>query len=117
MGLGHDSVMILLYHRERQCVLLVRQFRPGMHIIIDYHLSSQLSAVFVQLVKSMQENAGKSLADVDWAAYPIELGNTLELCGGIMDKDGKSEEETAREEIEEECGYRVGDIQLIKKYL
>ena len=34
------------------------------------------------------------------------MGITLELCAGIVDKD-KSLAEIAREEVEEECGYKV----------
>ena len=34
------------------------------------------------------------------------IGITLELCAGIVDKD-KSIAEIAREEVEEECGYKV----------
>ena len=34
-------------------------------------------------------------------------GMTVELCAGLLDKAELSPEEVAREEIEEECGYRV----------
>jgi len=34
-------------------------------------------------------------------------GITLELCAGIVDKEGKSLAEIASEEVEEECGYRL----------
>ena len=34
-------------------------------------------------------------------------GMTVELCAGLLDKEGLSPEEIAIEEIEEECGYRV----------
>ncbi len=49
---------------------------------------------------------------------PVYLRNsdgfTYELCAGILDKD-KSEEQSAIEEIEEECGYRVSLKILCKK--
>ena len=32
---------------------------------------------------------------------------TIELCAGLLDKEGLSPEEVAVEEIEEECGYRI----------
>ena len=41
---------------------------------------------------------------VDTEKYPGRLGLTLELCAGIVDKE-LSLEETAREEVREECGY------------
>lgn len=34
-------------------------------------------------------------------------GFTFELCAGLVDKGGKSLEQIAAEEVEEECGYRV----------
>ena len=50
---------------------------------------------------------GKSLTagdSIDTAKVPGELGLTIELCAGIIDKD-LSEVEIAREEVKEECGY------------
>jgi hypothetical protein len=32
MVLSHPSVAVLLYHRQRQAVILVRQFRPAVYI-------------------------------------------------------------------------------------
>ncbi len=43
---------------------------------------------------------------MDWSKYPGELGMTFELCAGIVDKDLPLVE-IAKEEVEEECGYRV----------
>ena len=40
------------------------------------------------------------------------MGITLELCAGIVDKEGKSLCEIAKEEVEEECGYRVESNQI-----
>ena len=39
-------------------------------------------------------------------------GFTFELCAGLVDKGGKSLAEVAVEEVEEECGYRVGAAAL-----
>ena len=65
-----DSVAILLWHRERECFIFVRQFRPPVYL----------------------HNGD---------------GMTIELCAGLLDKEGLSPEEVAVEEIEEECGYRI----------
>jgi len=46
------------------------------------------------------------------ASRDVEEAYTYELCAGICDKD-KSLEETAEEEIDEECGYKV-DAQNIE---
>jgi len=66
---AHDSVAILLYHKEKESFILVKQFRPAVY------------------------NSNQN-------------GMTLELCAGIVDKN-LTLREIAKEEIEEECGYRV----------
>jgi len=77
----HDSVAILLYHKEKDALVLVKQFRPAIYV--------------------------KYGGD----------GETYELCAGLIDKD-KSIKEIAKEEIEEECGYRVlvDDIKKVASY-
>ena len=42
-----------------------------------------------------------------------ELAIRYELCGGRMDKEGLSAQEIAREEVLEECGYRVDKLEKI----
>jgi len=66
---------------------------------------------------SAQYGAGPS--DINWSQIPGSSGITLELCAGIMDKKHLSEQETAKEEVLEECGYDVplNDFQFITKYL
>jgi len=66
---AHDSVAILIYHKERNAFVLVKQFRPAVYINNNN-------------------------------------GTTIELCAGIVDKNLELVD-IAREEIEEECGYRV----------
>lgn len=39
--------------------------------------------------------------------HKTNKGFTFELCAGLCDKDGKSPAETASEEVEEECGFRL----------
>lgn len=76
-------------------------------------------AVFVQKVRTQPENLGKTLNEINWSAYPISIGMTLELCAGIMDKRGLSPRKTAQEEIVEECGYEVPEeqIQFVKSFM
>ncbi len=78
---SHDSVAILIYHKERDAFILVKQFRPPVY----------------------NRNGN---------------GMTVEMCAGIIDKD-KSLAQIAKEEIEEECGYRVPleSIERITKVL
>ena len=64
----HDSVSILLYHTQRDALLLVKQFRPSVWFYQEEGLINS-----------------------------PEKGYTYELCAGILDK-GISEEQTAIEE-------------------
>ncbi|SFV66434.1 Uridine diphosphate glucose pyrophosphatase [hydrothermal vent metagenome] len=73
---AHDSVAILIYHKEKNAFILVKQFRPAVYL---------------------NNNDGL----------------TIELCAGIVDKK-LSLVEIAMEEVEEECGYRVG-VEKIEK--
>ncbi len=75
---AHDSVAILLYHRQKEAFVLVKQFRPALY---------------------MQHG------------FPF----SYELCAGIVDKK-KSLEDIAREEVEEETGYRVKDLEKITSF-
>jgi len=71
-----DSVAILIYHKDKDAFVLVKQFRPAVY------LNNQ-------------------------------KGVTIELCAGIVDKE-LSLVDIAKEEIEEECGYKV-DAKTIQK--
>ncbi len=66
---AHDSVSILLYHKEKKSFVLVKQFRPAVYLNND-------------------------------------IGVTVELCAGIVDKE-LSLAEIVKEEVEEECGYDI----------
>lgn len=64
----------------------------------------------------LPENAGKRADQLDFGAFPMALGETLELCAGLADKPGLSLRETASEEVREECGFDVpaGALRPIK---
>lgn len=76
----HDSVAILLYHKPKDSFVVVKQFRPAVYLKENIRQTSHLK---------------------------VELGYTFELCAGITDKEGKSLQEIAQEEILEECGYAI----------
>jgi UDP-sugar diphosphatase len=78
---SHNSVAILIYHKERNTFVLVKQFRPPV-----YHRNGD--------------------------------GMTIELCAGLIDKE-KPLAQIAKEEIEEECGFRISveKIERITKIL
>ena len=81
---AHDSVCIIVYNKSRDKMVFVRQFRPASYYI------------------NLKQREGK----VDLNQYPPELGLSLELCAGLVDKD-KSLVEIARDELKEECGYEA----------
>ncbi|KFM74979.1 Uridine diphosphate glucose pyrophosphatase, partial [Stegodyphus mimosarum] len=89
----HDSVSIIIFNVSREVLVFVKQFRP---------------AVYYAEVKD--ENCEE---EIDTKKYPASLGMTIELCAGIVDKV-QSLEETARDEILEECGYSV-PLTLLQK--
>ncbi|VDN07027.1 unnamed protein product [Thelazia callipaeda] len=102
--LRHDSVACLLFHKQKKSFLFVKQFRP---------------AVYAVKVRKMEENANKAWNEIKWEKYPISIGETIELCAGIIDKPNVSSHKHMQEEILEECGYEVNenDIQMIKTYI
>ena len=72
-----DVVKVLLYHKEKDAFVLVKQFRALVYI-----------------------------------NHP-DLAIRYELCGGREDKEGLSSEEIAKEEVLEECGYRVDKLETV----
>lgn len=89
-----DSVAIVLYHKQEDSLLFVKQFRP---------------AVFARMLPD--ENPLKC---VD--SHIQTLGYTYELCAGLVDKVGKSLKQIAQEEVLEECGYKVDSLDLITTF-
>lgn len=80
-----DSVSILLYHKAQQAFIFVRQFRIPLW---DYQLRNNVKVA------------------------PSELGYSLELCSGLVDKN-LSLEQIAREECLEELGYEPAHLEKI----
>ena len=83
-----DSVSVLLYHKERQSFIFVRQFRIPLW---DYQMRNNIS-----LPKS-------------------ELGYSVELCSGLVDKN-LSVEDIAKEECLEELGYLPKHLEKIGEF-
>ena len=102
LSVEHDSVACVIFHRPKNSLLFVKQFRPP---------------VFVRRVRALQENVGKPLNEIKFCDYPLSIGMTIELCAGLMDKAMYSPLQTIHEEILEECGYKVPEnkIKLIKQ--
>lgn len=94
-----DSVSVLLYHTQKQSLLFVKQFRPPV------------------FVRHFGESHLESGTDSDSKTFgQDEVGYTYELCAGLVDKKGKSVEQIAKEEVEEECGYKVNSLEYITSF-
>ena len=91
----HDSVAVIIFNTDSSKFIFVQQFRP---------------AVYLAKVRP-PVGVGDS---VDTETFPGGLGLTLELCAGIVDKEGLTLEEIASQEVEEECGFRVAPARLTK---
>ncbi|TQR61544.1 NUDIX domain-containing protein [Campylobacter troglodytis] len=83
-----DSVSVLLYHKEKQSFVFVKQFRVPLW---DYQIRNHIS---------LPQN---------------ELGYSVELCSGLVDKD-LSLEDIAKEECLEELGYMPHFIEKIGEF-
>jgi len=86
-----DCVFCLIFNKETQAFVLVRQFRLPVY-------------------------AHKAAKDVPVTG---DDGMTLEVCAGIVDKTGKSFKEHVVAEVEEETGYKVTEdrLELVKCYV
>ena len=104
LALERDTVGCVLFHLDKNALMFVQQFRPP---------------VFVRKVRTSPENLGKSVHEINWNDYPVSMGETIELCAGMMDKPKLTALQIMKEEIMEECGYNVEEknIELIKKYM
>eukprot|EP00088_Acartia_fossae_P023567 TRINITY_DN24563_c0_g1_i1.p1 TRINITY_DN24563_c0_g1~~TRINITY_DN24563_c0_g1_i1.p1 ORF type:complete len:215 (+),score=44.56 TRINITY_DN24563_c0_g1_i1:28-672(+) len=94
---AHDSVAILIFNKTRKVFVFVEQFRPP---------------VFATRQSACGDEKKIQVGE-EWQQVDGSLGITLELCAGITDKN-LSPEQTAVEEIFEECGYKV-DIHKLEK--
>ncbi|GAA52085.1 UDP-sugar diphosphatase [Clonorchis sinensis] len=98
------SVSILLYHVEKSCLLLVKQFRPVIYF------------------NKLREATGKMRLDDDemfsCTSVPPHSANTVELCAGLIDGTDSDPQVVAAREILEECGFSVdpSSLQLIDSF-
>eukprot|EP00092_Neocalanus_flemingeri_P004987 GFUD01005363.1.p1 GENE.GFUD01005363.1~~GFUD01005363.1.p1 ORF type:complete len:227 (+),score=91.03 GFUD01005363.1:40-681(+) len=95
---SHSSVAVVIFNVTTKKFIFVQQFRP---------------AVFMSRAGDLMGNTIGVGSTIDTEVVKGEVGLTLELCAGIIDKD-ISVEEIAREEVREECGYLV-PVENMKK--
>ena len=74
-----------MYHKQKQCVILVKQFRPVVYVnqVIEKQDLSNVETL----------NAENIIGKLDWSQVDPADAVTYELCAGICDKS-KSLEET-----------------------
>lgn len=89
---GFEATSCMLYHKELESLIFVRQFRPAV-----YNAKLRTKELW------RHENVTEALA-------PSE-GITLEFVAGLLDKS-KPAAETCAEEVEEEAGYRISSSDL-----
>ncbi|VDO71664.1 unnamed protein product [Onchocerca flexuosa] len=70
------------------------------------------SAVYITKVRLLDENINKKWNEINWSKYPISMGETIELCAGLVDKPNVSKRKHMQEEILEECGYNVDETEI-----
>lgn len=96
-----DSVAVLVYDRDDDCFVMVRQFRPAVYLRALRERNPELFQSADSLHRIQEANADG-------------LGFTLELCAGLIDKEDRSREQIAIEEIEEECGYKLPSVESLE---
>jgi len=79
-----NAVFVVIFNKDTKSFVLVKQFRPAVYAR--------------KMLERASENSEK---------LPESEGVTLELCAGLIDKQGKSVAQHAKEEILEETGYDV----------
>lgn len=128
----YDSVAVLIFHKTKSQVVLVKQFRPGKedsklfcfyyHPLVVYLAENKDKIknhpVFGTPLNTKRKGSddGSSVKqpsedyvpveDLSTIFTPASSGMTYELCAGVVDSDS-SYEQITKEEIYEECGYDV----------
>ena len=70
---AHDSVAILIYHKEKKAFILVKQFRPAVYLNNDNGMTVELCAGIVDKQLSLEEIAKEEIEEE--CGYDIPLQN------------------------------------------
>jgi len=68
----HDSVAIILYHEEREALIVVRQFRPPVYLKNNDGFTYELCAGIVDKEKSLLEIAQEEIVEECGFQVPVE---------------------------------------------
>jgi len=69
---AHDSVAILIYHREKRAFIVVKQFRPAVYLNNDNGMTIELCAGIVDKNISLEEIAKEEIEEECGYAVPPE---------------------------------------------
>lgn len=69
---AHDSVAILIYHKEKRAFVLVKQFRPAVYLNNQDGTTIELCAGIVDKALSLEEIAREEIEEECGYAVPIE---------------------------------------------
>ena len=69
---AHDSVAILLYHKEKESFILVKQFRPAVYVNNQKGMSVELCAGIVDKELTLQQIAQEEIEEECGYAVPLE---------------------------------------------
>ena len=69
---AHDSVAILIYHTEKKCFILVKQFRPAVYVNNSEGMSVELCAGIVDKKMSLQQIAQEEIEEECGYAVVLE---------------------------------------------
>jgi hypothetical protein len=125
---SHPSVAVLLYHRQKQAVILVRQFRPAVYVSAcreaeaagkpkpplagtpragceRFNVVARIGCVLQELLTEGCKQPLRrwrflvAFTLYCWTALLCAAGFTYELCAGIIDKPGLDLKQITREEV------------------
>ncbi|GIT98626.1 NUDIX domain-containing protein [Sulfurovum sp. TSL1] len=74
---AHDSVAILLYHKEKRSFVLVKQFRPAVYLNNENGMTIELCAGIVDKALSLAEIAKEEVEEE--CGYDIPLSNIQKI--------------------------------------
>ncbi len=69
---AHDSVAILIYHKEKDAFVLVKQFRPAVYLNNDDGMTVELCAGIVDKELSLEEIAKEEIEEECGYAVPLQ---------------------------------------------
>jgi UDP-sugar diphosphatase len=69
---AHDSVAILIYHKEKKAFILVKQFRPAVYLNNDDGMTIELCAGIIDKKLSLEEIAKEEIEEECGYAIPLQ---------------------------------------------